>query len=153
MAHECVECTLVNSAESIYVDPKIRRELTEKPVSVGKFTMPGWIGHAGFYAFACPDCGCVTVDYPHGYTDEGQFYFHQAHSSDCKTGGEETTLPINDPEIYKGEGVKLSKKDIEILKRAEMSDNNSKSIIWWRLLLWLGIIAVIVYIVSSANVK
>ncbi len=67
----CKECTFADNRESLllYSTP---RELKEKagrePVFVGKFTMPSWTGHLGFYIFVCPNCESLNVDYPHGYS-------------------------------------------------------------------------------------
>lgn len=107
MSHECSECTFVNAAESILIKPEVFKNLSHRPVYVGKFTMPGWVGHANFYAFKCPKCSLSTTDYPHGYTDGGRLYFNQDHSSNCKVSdGERSVLPINDAKIYRAEGIK-----------------------------------------------
>jgi hypothetical protein len=71
MSHECSECTFVASKEDIYLGPEVLRNLTFKPVGIGKFTLPGWSGHSNFYVFVCPGCNQAAVDYPHG---AGQFY-------------------------------------------------------------------------------
>lgn len=36
----------------------------------GLFTMPGWSGHLEFFAFQCPSCNKIALDYPHGYEDQ-----------------------------------------------------------------------------------
>ncbi|MBI2674197.1 MAG: hypothetical protein HYX22_00455 [Candidatus Yanofskybacteria bacterium] len=74
---ECKECAFVQDGESLFtffVSRDLKEKATEKPVFVGKFTMPNWIGHSGFYIFRCKECGEVSVDYPHGYTDHGLMY-------------------------------------------------------------------------------
>ncbi len=67
----CTECSFVDNANTLFVY-RIPRELKDRasaePVYVGKFTMPGWVGHSSFYIFKCEGCRRVLVDYPHGYS-------------------------------------------------------------------------------------
>ena len=77
MGHECPECRFVPDAGNLlaFLVPKEEREkANQKPVFVGKFTMPGWSGHSGFYIFRCPECEEVSIDYPHGYCENGCLY-------------------------------------------------------------------------------
>ncbi len=79
---DCKECAFAADTESLLtfnVPRKLREKAGGKPVFVGKFTMPGWSGHSGFYLFKCTECGRVCVDYPHGYTDGGCLYLRCDH--------------------------------------------------------------------------
>ncbi|MBI2058010.1 MAG: hypothetical protein HYT63_03470 [Candidatus Yanofskybacteria bacterium] len=71
MAHECPKCTFVADAESIFVGWSSTVKVGKDPKLVGCFTMPNWSGHSNFYLFSCPVCGVDSVDYPHGYTNDG----------------------------------------------------------------------------------
>lgn len=74
---DCKECTFVLDTASIlslYVPREVRDKANKKPKFVGKFTMPGWSGHSGFYLFGCPECDDICVDYPHGYSENGCIY-------------------------------------------------------------------------------
>ncbi|OGN04773.1 MAG: hypothetical protein A2831_01890 [Candidatus Yanofskybacteria bacterium RIFCSPHIGHO2_01_FULL_44_17] len=55
--------------------------------------MAGWRGHSFFYAFKCPDCDNVSIDYPHGY----ELYFRCAFCLKC--------VSIDDKKIYRDCGV------------------------------------------------
>ena len=102
MGHECKDCTLVASTEAIYVNPKVVRNATVKPVFIGFFTLPEWTGHISFYIFKCPKCEMVSLDYPHGYTDFGLLYL------ECNVC--EKVLPLGLPqneEIYRREKMPL----------------------------------------------
>ena len=77
MGHWCSDCTFVVDPSNLllyFVSRKMRASAGKKPVFVGKFTMPDWVGHSGFYLFKCQDCGNVCIDYPHGYRDNGCLY-------------------------------------------------------------------------------
>lgn len=79
---ECKECTFVPDAETLltfHVSREVRGTASDQPEFVGKFTMPGWSGHSGFYLFRCPDCDDTCIDYPHGYTSEGCLYIRCDH--------------------------------------------------------------------------
>lgn len=84
VGHECEYCVFVANTESIALTPALKRKLVptfwellcvsisrrrydDAITSVGKFTMPQWSGHATFYAFFCPDCREIRVDYLHGH--------------------------------------------------------------------------------------
>ena len=77
MAHECSGCSFVPDAGillSFVVEREVRDRANQKPEFVGKFTMPDWTGHSGFYVFKCPDCDEVRIDHPHGYCENGCLY-------------------------------------------------------------------------------
>lgn len=68
----CTECTFVQDQETLFtffVARELKEKVGKRPVFVGKFTMPKWVGHSGFYVFRCKECNEVSVDYPHGYTN------------------------------------------------------------------------------------
>jgi hypothetical protein len=73
---ECAECSFVQDKETLLTFI-ISRELKEQagsiPKFVGKFSMPGWVGHSSFYVFRCQECKSITVDYPHGYRGDCMF--------------------------------------------------------------------------------
>jgi len=95
--------------------PAVLKKVTRKPLFIGLFTLSKWVGHSRFYAFKCPECGLVTVDYPHGYTFGGRLYFL------CGCNGEndrKTVIPIHDPVIYKAEGLEAS-KDISLVRNIQ----------------------------------
>lgn len=96
MPHECTECTFVANKESIYVHPDVLKKLGKRPVFLGIFTLPGWVGHSAFYVLKCSECDNAVVDYPHGYTSEGRLFF----SCNSCFDGEQTIIPINDSGIY-----------------------------------------------------
>jgi len=78
----CTECSFVQDKETLFiylVSRELKDKATKKPVFVGKFTMPGWVGHSGFYVFKCIKCGIVCVDFPHGYTDFGLLFLRCDH--------------------------------------------------------------------------
>ena len=100
-AEKCGECIFVANKESIYVSPTDKKGATYKPRFLGKFTMPGWVGHLGFYIFRCKNCENVSVDYTHngGYKDFDLICFR------CDVCREK--LPLELPEergIYEREG-------------------------------------------------
>ena len=73
----CAECVFASDKKTLLifmVDRKIRQAAGYDPIFVGKFTMPGWVGHSRFYLFKCWECNVVCVDYPHGYTSRGCIY-------------------------------------------------------------------------------
>ncbi len=73
----CKECTFVPDTGTLLafnVPKEVRDKANQKPKFVGKFTMPNWTGHSGFYIFLCPNCDEVRVDYPHGYCENGHLY-------------------------------------------------------------------------------
>lgn len=86
MAHECPDCSRVE----------------RKPVFVGKFTMPNWVGHSGFYLFKCQKCESVNVDYPPGYTAYGLLYLQ------CDNCKEMLVLEVTDErDLYEREEVHI----------------------------------------------
>ena len=103
MAHECSDCMFVPDSDTLltfFVPRELRNSAGKKPLFVGKFTMPGWAGHSGFYLFRCPYCDDVCVDYPHGYRDKGCLYIQ------CDRCGHEIVFtPGKYREIYKRENV------------------------------------------------
>lgn len=104
---DCTECTFVGDQETILafkVDRQLRQTVWYEPVFVGKFTMPGWVGHSGFYLFKCRECDEVCVDYSHGYTDFGLMYLA------CRYCGEGLPLEVTkERSIYEREGVHIPK--------------------------------------------
>ena len=69
----CTECIFAQDKNTLLiysVSRELRERANEKLQFVGKFTMPGWVGHSSFYLFRCHECGNVGVDYPHGYRGE-----------------------------------------------------------------------------------
>ena len=103
MGHECSECRFVPDAGTLLafvVTKEVRDRAAKKPEFVGKFTMPNWVGHSGFYVFKCPECGEVCVDYPHGYCENGCIYIR------CDTCPFRIVFyPDRYREVYKREGV------------------------------------------------
>lgn len=98
MEHECSECTFVALKENIFVDREIKEKAGKKPVYIGCFTLPNWIGHARFYLCHCA-CGYLFVDYPHGYTN-GSYLFFSCDFCD-------SIVTIFDKQIYKDTGTEL----------------------------------------------
>ena len=74
MGHECEKCIYVANRGNIVIPLEIVKKESSEPVFINFFTMPGWVGHAAFYAFVCEHCACMTVDYPHGYTGPGYLF-------------------------------------------------------------------------------
>lgn len=109
--HECPECSFVNDRESILLPFELRQNISSKPVFLGLFTLPGWSGHSGFYAFKCRRCGRVNVDYPHGHV----MYFT---CFDCPNPEAEwsnsTNFRIVDRSIYEREKVPIPESAEEI---------------------------------------
>ena len=72
----CTQCSFVTDIETFLLYT-VSRDLKDnftnrrRPHFLGFYTMPGWVGHSGFYLFMCNDCCAVRVDYPHGYDDVG----------------------------------------------------------------------------------
>lgn len=69
----CKECEFVRDKETILTflaNKEVRNSAGKNPVCLGKFTMPGWTGHASFYIFRCRSCEEICVDSPHGYRGE-----------------------------------------------------------------------------------
>jgi len=71
MAHECPECVFVANREGIFLCWKRKVKAERQPKLLGCFTMPDWSGHSEFYLFRCLACGAGSVDYPHGYANDG----------------------------------------------------------------------------------
>lgn len=103
----CTECSFVQDKETlfIYLVPRdLKDKVTNKPMFFGKFTMPGWTGHSGFYLFKCKACGEVSTDYPHGYTDYGLMFLCCDHCQE--------TIPLEVTEeraLYEREKVFIPK--------------------------------------------
>lgn len=79
----CTECTFVQDQATLFtlfVSRELKETVGNDPVFVGKFTMPGWVGHSGFYLFKCKGCESVVVDYPHGY--HGSYWYLRC--KDCR---------------------------------------------------------------------
>ena len=99
----CAECRFVQDRITLllYVIPRELREgATERPRFIGKFHMPDWVGHSGFYLFKCKNCENVSVDYPHGYTGFGLIYLS------CNMCDENLLLEaFEEKAIYEREGV------------------------------------------------
>lgn len=104
---ECKECVFVQDEKTLltfFVSREIKERATEEPVFVGKFTMPGWTGHSGFYLFRCKECEEVCVDYPHGYTDFGLMYLR------CGRCEEACSLEVVEMKsIYERDGIHIPK--------------------------------------------
>lgn len=82
-SHTCSECKVTNSRGNLYFLHV--NELEQARVSVGDclkniflglehsiiglgyYTMPGWSGHVMWYAFQCPECSELSIDYVHGW--------------------------------------------------------------------------------------
>ena len=65
----CTKCKFVQSLMALLayeIPTRLIERAKKKPLFVGKFHMPGWVGHADFYLFKCEYCGNVCVDYLHG---------------------------------------------------------------------------------------
>lgn len=112
MAHECPECTFVASKDDIYIAPAVFKEIKRKPIFLGFFTLSGWNGHSGFYAFECRACNNIVVDYPHSYSVNGLLFMV---CQDCPWGAEtlaglRTTLELKDKKIYEREGIAFKSK-------------------------------------------
>ncbi len=111
---DCKECTFVADAETLltfFVPRQTRAKANTNPVFVGKFTMAHWTGHSGFYLFECSECGCVCVDYPHGYTSGGCLYLR------CDRCRFRIILnPREYKNVYEKEGVILPRTIWETLK-------------------------------------
>ena len=101
----CTECVFASDKETLLifmVDRKIRQAAGYDPIFVGKFTMPGWVGHSRFYLFKCGECNEVCVDYPHGYTGKGYIFLR---CGDCLLQLVITPDTNWGEEIYSGEGI------------------------------------------------
>lgn len=100
----CTECSFVQDKETLFlwlVPRELKDKATNKPLFVGKFTMPEWIDHRGFYLFRCRSCNQICVDYPHGYTPIEGLMFLCCHH--CK---EKLPLEVTEEKaIYEREGV------------------------------------------------
>ncbi len=75
--HQCAECSFVESKDQILtynVSKENKKRANLKPMFVGFFTMEGYAGHCAFYIFRCQQCGCLSLDYPHGFTEGGCLY-------------------------------------------------------------------------------
>ena len=125
---ECRECSFVNDVETLFaflVSREQKQQATSKPLFVGKFTMPGWSGHSGFYLFKCLECGDVNVDYPHGYCDFGCLFLS------CKMCRERLVLdPRKEGTVYKAEGVPIplpsrKEREVELLKVVRKAQQES----------------------------
>ncbi len=116
--HECQGCTYVSSVENIYVDPKIIKKASEKPIFIGRYTMPGWTGHLNFYISRCPECSNIITDHPRGYTSYGHqngLYFF--HCDSCKNNDGPFKVIIFDEDVYLREGWELPLKPFFTVKR------------------------------------
>lgn len=90
--HSCQECRFLSEREQLVSEfcadhllcDKVRiseeemrliingeLNFEDKTMNIGKFTFPGWVGHAPFYMFQCLFCSVINVDYVHGYTSDG----------------------------------------------------------------------------------
>lgn len=67
MVHRCNDCISVENREEIFTGWGNKVKVGRRPKLLGNFSLPGWTGHLPFYAFRCPDCGKIGVDYPNGY--------------------------------------------------------------------------------------
>lgn len=99
----CEECTFAIDVEAImlhHVARGAKHEVSYEPRFVGFFHMDGWSGHSGFYLFKCRHCASVSLDYPHGYTDNGSIYLK------CSECGSRLALgPNKHSMIYEREGI------------------------------------------------
>ena len=62
--HECPDCTFAADSSNLllyFLSRKMRASAGKKPVFVGKFTMPGWVGHSGFYLFKCARIAAMSA--------------------------------------------------------------------------------------------
>lgn len=103
MAHECAGCAFVPDAGTLlaYVVSREQRDAAgRKPRFVGMFTMPGWVGHSGFYLFRCRQCDDLCIDYPHGYRENGCIY---VRCDRCRF--EVIFYPREHRDVYKRENV------------------------------------------------
>lgn len=124
MIHECSECSFVPDAGAllVFVVPKeIRDRANHKPEFVGKFTMPGWSGHSGFYVFKCPECDEVRIDYPHGYCENGRIYIR---CDKCRF--QIVFYPGKYRDVYEREGVVMPPTFWEELKHLWRKRNRKK---------------------------
>ena len=100
---ECKECTFASNIEELLVfnvPKEMRDKANHRPEFIGKFTMPGWTGHSGFYLFKCEVCQEICVDYPHGYRGNGCLYLR------CGQCGYEIVLtPRKYGDVYKRDNV------------------------------------------------
>jgi hypothetical protein len=107
----CKECSFVQDKETLLlwvISRETKEKATTKPFFVGKFTMPDWIGHSGFYLFKCQSCGHVSVDYPHGYTHCGLMFLR------CDNCKKQFPLEVTEEKaIYEREHVYIPKPTIE----------------------------------------
>jgi len=107
----CKECIFVSDKQNIFVfniDRQLKQTAGYDPVFVGKFTMPRWVGHSGFYLFKCKRCHQVCVDYVHGNNP-------RIGCSFCEFG--HYLNPIDHAEILKREGYNFTEKDVEYYKK------------------------------------
>src|SRR3989338_3421605 len=73
----CIDCKFAPDKNSIFVwhtKKELKEHISKKPAFVGLFTLPGWVGHSGFYLFKCGNCGKTVIDHPHGYTEHGLLF-------------------------------------------------------------------------------
>lgn len=103
----CSDCSFVQDKKTLFiflVPRELKEKATARPLFFGKFTMPGWSGHSGFYLFKCGSCNQVSVDYPHGYTSSGLIFLRCDH---CQ---EKTPLEVKEERaIYEMEGIFIPK--------------------------------------------
>ena len=110
--HRCIRCIFVANRDCIFVSNDITKEALDnghKPVFINFFTMPGWSGHASFYAIICPECKSFSVDYPHGYTGPGLIFLT------CQTCN--TNIVLLEREIYEREFMKPPPTFLEVFSR------------------------------------
>ena len=112
--HECEKCTYVANQENIVVFPDVAKKVGVEPVFINFFTMPGWVGHAAFYALQCVYCRRLSVDYPHGYTRLGYLFLT------CQNCGVNLVLDCPEHvEIYKKDAMEPPPSILPIRKQAK----------------------------------
>lgn len=96
--HECPDCQFVAHRSCIVVTPSQRGRaritlgmllksylrmisLEDHVISLGRFTMPEWSGHAMWYLFHCLECETFSIDYLHGYSHSGHLFLR---CDECK---------------------------------------------------------------------
>lgn len=117
----CKQCIFTPSLKDLLlytISLEQRQDATTKPHYIGRFHMPGWTGHSGFYLFKCKNCNAVGVDYPHGYTDGGKLYLR---CSECRY--KLVVHPKKDSSVYEREGM-ATDEYIEMENRKESLSNS-----------------------------
>lgn len=110
----CEECSFASNQETIltyFVDREQKAlQKIEKPIFIGKFTLPGWVGHSGFYFFSCQSCGKSSIDYIHANSRGPYFY--------CQHCGDYFELnPVDHRDILVNEGFNFSEADVGYYKK------------------------------------